>query len=350
MFCLIRGTEVARARGDSREEAARVEAAQRALNQSPFKSELMESQLLMDVAESYRFAGRYEEAIAAFEQASARLTALGRDDTQTAVTLFNNWGVVLVLAGRPQDGARVFRRAFEISRADKSEDAVSPMLLVNYARTLRELHQINEAADYAERGYAKALRSGAQVVIGQSLLLRALIYIDQGELQRAAAMLDEVEPELRKGLPAGHIAFATLASSRALLAQAHGDLQAALELSTEAVTLSEVAMKTGRLGGDYLPTFLLRRSDVELQLGYPDRAEADAARALSLLQGSAQLGVFSSTLGRAYLTLGRALQSQGKLSEARPAFQSAAKHLQNTLGPDHPDTRSALLLVESAPR
>ena len=38
MFCLIRGTEVARARGDSREGAARVEAAQRALKQAPFKS------------------------------------------------------------------------------------------------------------------------------------------------------------------------------------------------------------------------------------------------------------------------------------------------------------------------
>ncbi len=79
--------------------------------------------------------------------------------------------------------------------------------------------------------------------------------MDQGELPRAAAMLDEVEPKLRKGLPAGHIAFGTLASSRALLEQAHGDLQAALELSNEAVTLSEAAMKTGRLGGDYLPIF-----------------------------------------------------------------------------------------------
>jgi serine/threonine-protein kinase len=349
MFCLLRATEVARARGDSREGFARTEAAQRALKQAPFKSELLESQLLMDVAESYRLSGRYEEANAAFEKASAQLTALGRDDTQTAVTLFNNWGVALVLAGRPQDSSRVFRRAFETSRAGQSEDAVSPMLLVNYARTLRELHQINEAADYAERGYAKALRSGAQVVIGQSLLLRAQIYMDQGDFQRAAAMLDEVEPKLRKSLPAGHIAFAALASSRALLAQAHGDLQTALELSTEAVTISEAAMKAGRLGGDYLPTFLIRRSDVELQLGYPDRAEADAARAVSLLQASAQLGAFSSTLGRAYLTLGRALQSQGKLSEAHPAFHSAAEHLQNTLGPDHPDTRSALLLAESVP-
>jgi len=349
MFCLIRGTEVARARGDSREGAARVEAAQRALNQAPFKSELMESQLLMDMAESYRLAGRYDEANAAFEQASTMLTALGRDDTQTAVTLFNNWGVALGLAGRPQDAARVLRRAFEISRAGQTEDAVSPMLLVNYARSLRELHQTNEAAEYAERGYTKAQQAGAQVVIGQSLLLRAQIYMDQGDLQRAAAMLDEVEPRLRKGLPAGHIAFGSLASSRALLAQAHGDLHAALDLSNDAVAISEAAVKAGRVGGDYLPTFLVRRSDVELQLGEPGRAEDDATRAMGLLQASAQLGAFSSTRGRAYLTLGRALQSQGKLGEAHAAFHSAAEHLQSTLGPDHPDTRRALLLAESEP-
>ena len=347
MFCLIRDTEVARARGDSREEVVRADAAQRALKQAPFKSELMESQLLMDTAESYCHAGRYEEGTAAFEQASTRLTALGRDDTQTAVTLFNNWGVALGLAGLPQDSSRVLRRAVEISRAGQTEDAVSPMLLVNYARSLRELHQINEAADYAERGYAKAQRSGAQVVIGQSLLLRAQIYIDQGDLQRAETMLDEVEPQLRKGLPTGHIAFGALASAQALLAQAHGDLPAALELSTQAVTISEVALKAGRLGGDFLPTFVLRRSDVELQLGHPDQAEADAVRAIDLLQASSRMGTFSSTLGRAYLNLGRALQSQGKLSEAHPAFQSAAEHLQKTLGPDHPDTRRALLLAGS---
>jgi tetratricopeptide (TPR) repeat protein len=77
MFCLLRGAEVARERGDSREAIARVQAAQQVLKRAPFKSELIESQLLMDVAESYRFAGRYEEANAAFEQASAQLTALG---------------------------------------------------------------------------------------------------------------------------------------------------------------------------------------------------------------------------------------------------------------------------------
>ncbi len=349
MFCLLRSTEVARERGDSREGVARAEAAQRVLKRLPFESALVGSQLLMDVAESYRFAGRYEEANATFRQASSQLTALGRDDTQTAVTLFNNWGTVLVLAGHPLDSERVLHRALEISRTGQTEDAVSPMLLVNYARSLRELHQINEAADYAERGYAKAQQTGAQVVIGQSLLLRAQIYTDMGDLPRATAMLDEVDPMLRRNLPAGHIAFATLASSRAMIAQAHGDLPAALEHSDQAVALSEAAMKAGRLGGDYLPIFLARRSSIELQFGHANQAEADAARGLRILQASTGLETFSSTLGNVNLALGRALQAQGKFQEARAAFRIAAENLQSTLGVEHPDTKRARQLADFDP-
>jgi eukaryotic-like serine/threonine-protein kinase len=349
MFCLLRATEAARERGDSREALVRTEAAQRAMKKLPFASGLVGSQMLIDVASSYGDAGRYQEANAAFEEASKQLAALGRDDTQTAVTLFNNWGTVLILAGRPRDTERVLRRAVDISRAGQTEDAVSPMLLVNYARSLRELDRTNEAANYAERGYAKAQESGAQVVIGQSLLLRSLIYLDRGDLQRATAMLDEVEPKLRRGLPPGHIGFASLASDRALIAQARGDSQGALEHANEAVAIAEAAMKAGRLGGDYLPSFLARRSEVELQLGQLQQAEADAARGLSLSQASSQVGEFSSTLGRVYLALGRALQAQGKHNEANSAFRSAADQLQNTLGPDHPDSSKARLLAESVP-
>lgn len=346
MFCLLRGTEVARERGDSREAVARAEAAQEMLKRLPFESGLTGSQLLMDEAESYRYAGEYDKANAAFAQASMQLTALGRDDTQTAVTLLNNWGTVLVLAGRPRESEKVLRRAIELSRAGESDDAVSPMLMVNYARVLRELNQIDKAADYAQRGYAKAQESGAQVVIGQSLLLRSLIYTDMGDLARAAAMLDEVEPRLRRGLPPGHIAFGSLASDRALIALAHGDLRNALEYANEAVAIAETATKSGRLGGDYLPIFLIRRSEVELQLHHLDLAEEDASRALKILQVSAHVGAFSSVRGRAYLALGRTLQAQDRSEEARVAFRAAAENLRNALGPDHPESRSAVQLAQ----
>ncbi len=96
-----------------------------------------------------------------------------------------------------------------------------------------------------------------------------------------------------------------------------------------------------------MPTILVSRSDTERQLGQTEEAAADASRALGLLQAATQPGKLSSALGRAYLTLGRALQSQGKRDDAHAAFRSAAENLQDAVGPDHPDTRSARQLAEA---
>jgi len=347
VFCLERSGDVAGARGDVQQELEQMQMAQRVLEKSPLKSELQESQVSMEVAAAYVGAGRYQDASAAFAEASARLTALGRDDTQTAVTLLNNRGNALIFAGRPLDAEADFRRALEISREGQTDDAASPMLLVNYARSLRELHRFDDAARYAERGYEKARSSGAEVVVSQSLLLRALIYLDRHEVSRAEAMLDEAEPRLHRTIPAGHIAFGSLATDRAFVAQQRGDLETALKFANEAIAVGEAASRAGRLGSDHLPHFILRRSEIELQLRHPVQAETDAARALHLVQASLEPATLSSVVGRAYLTLGRALQAQDKLEEARTAFRSAAQNLQNTAGPDHPDTRSAQQLSEA---
>jgi len=341
VFCLLRGSEVARDRGDAQQGIARVQAAQRLLKQSPFQSELWDLHLSIDLAESYREAGQYRDATAAFEQAAILLSSLGRDDTETAGTLFNNWALALNQLGRPLEAERIYRRAIEINRADQTEEGVSPMLLINYARTLDDLGRVDEAVGYAERGYTKAQQAVNQVAINQSLLMRAKIYRDQHDFTRAAAMLDEVEPRLRRNLPAGHYAFGSLDSERALIALARGDVRTAMELADQAVTIVEAAVKAGGQGVGLLHILLIRRSTIELAGRHPDQAAADAARAVSLLQAAAQPGTFSSTLGRAYLALGLALQAQGNRAEARTAFRSAAEHLQSALGPDHPDTRSA---------
>jgi len=260
--------------------------------------------------------------------------------------MFNNWALTVDQAGRPLEAERIYRRAIDISRTDSAEQGVSPMLLINYAATLRELGHLAEAADYAERGFAKARQADDQVVVNQSLLLRARIYRDRHDLKHAAEMLAEVEPRLRRNLPPEHYAFASLASEKALNAQAAGDLRTALDYSDQAVSMVEIAAKIGRQGAQFLPGFLLRRSSIELQGGRLDAAAADATRALSLMQKAAQPGVFSSTLGHAYLTLGRALQAQGKRNEARAAGRFGVEHLQVALGVDHADTRAARQLAE----
>ena len=344
--CLLSGSWVARERDAPREAIVRSQAARDLLTRSPLRSEITDLRVLMALAESYRAASQYREAIPVYEQISALMTALGRDDTETAGTVFNNWAFALQLAGRPFEAGKFYRRAIELSRADQSEEGVSPMLLVNYARTLRELGHHGEAAGYAERAYAKAEQAGNQVVIIQSLLVGARIYREQGNLIRAEAMLAKVEPKLREIYPPGNLAFAASDTEYSLLALARGDSSAAERLANQALEITEASIKAGQGGDDYLARLLVPRSDIERQLGRADEAARDAARAVTILQKDAGPGTFSSYLGHAYYMLGLALQAQGKAEEARAAYRSAAEHLTSTLGPGHPDTRSALQLAE----
>ncbi len=346
VFCLLRGSEVARGEGASQKAIERARDAQGLLKKSPLRSEILDLRALMDVAESYRVAGQYRDAIPVFEQASVLMDSLGRGNTDTAGTLLNNWALALQLFGRPLEAEKLYRRAIDISRAGQSEEAVSPMLLNNYARTLRDLGRLDEAAIYAERAYTKAKQAGAQIVLQQSAAMRARIYRDQHDFARASAMFAEAETMYRRNLPPGHPGLALLASDRSLLELERGNLESALRLANEASTMLEAAVKSGRGGAEAVPWLLGRRSDVELRLRRPDEAAADASRALSLLQATAQPGTFSSNLGHVYLSSGRALQALGQRDEARTAFRSAAEHLQNTLGPDHPDTRAARQFAE----
>ena len=341
IYCLMRGSEVARETGDNDEAIAQIQVAQQLLAQSPYQSPLLELRQLMDLAEAYRIAGQHQEAIAAFEQANERLVALGRDDTQTAGTLYNNWALSLGLFGRPIEAERLLRRAIDIARAGTSEEGVSPMVLVNYARALREVGRPDEAAGYAERAYEVAEQADDRVVMDQTLFERARIYRERGDFARAAAMLSALEPRLRASLPPGHIVFAALTCDRARLANAAEDLDRANRFADEAIAMAEGLVAGGRAPGDFLAGCLVSRSIIRLKRGRATEAAADAARARDLLQAAAPSNARLSTIGRAYLALGRALDAQRRSDEAHAALRAAVDHLESAAGPDHPDTRRA---------
>jgi len=345
--CLHAGSEIAKERGDAQEGLARALAARRALRESPFATDVAEVSTSLDVAAAYSDAGKDAEALSEFEHTANLLSALGRDDTETAVVLFADWGLELDQVGRPLEAEKVYRRVIEINRDNHAEDTVFPMVLNNYARILRELNRLDEASDYAERAYTKAQSMHNDLVINQSLLERARVYIAERKPDRASTMLAEVEPRLRHGLPEGHYAFAGLASERAMIALERGDVPEALKHVNQSAAILEAAIKANGQGAFALPSLLIRRSAIELKAQQPERAAADASRALRELQSGAQAGTFSSQMGSAYLALSRALDAQEKHDEARAAARSAAEQLQNALGPAHPDTRSAQQLAEA---
>jgi tetratricopeptide (TPR) repeat protein len=277
---------------------------------------VLEQTVSRELAEALRVDGRFGEAVTMMGRAAASLTALGRDDTQNAGTLLNNWGLTLNQLGRADEAERVLRRALDISRDDRGEDVVSPMLLVNYARVLRDLHRLDEAADYAERAYEKARAAGDDVVINQSLLLRGATYRERGDLARARDMFDLVEPRLRAQLPAGHIAFASLASERGVLAQAQGHLAPALALTERALALANASVASGGQGSEYIPVILTRKAGIELQLGRTGAAVADADRAVTLLAPTVEPGSRSLTFARATEMRDRAHRAMASPSNA----------------------------------
>src|SRR5262249_19622655 len=127
--CLLSGSWIARERDSPREAIARSEAARDLLAVAPLRPENMDLYVQLSLAESYRAAGQYSNANSAYEHVFALLTSLGRDDTQTAVTTFNNWAFALQLFGRPLEAEKFYRRAIDISRVGNSDEGVSPMLM-----------------------------------------------------------------------------------------------------------------------------------------------------------------------------------------------------------------------------
>ncbi len=90
-----------------------MQAAQGILRAFPFDSDLQELRVSTDLAEAYRMAGLNQQASSSFEQGVALLSSLGRDDTQSAVVIFNDWALALDRLGRPLEAERLYLRAIE---------------------------------------------------------------------------------------------------------------------------------------------------------------------------------------------------------------------------------------------
>jgi serine/threonine protein kinase len=343
--CLRAGSEASREAGRTREGVARIQAAQRIVEASPLATDILRLNTSLDLASSYSDAGQDAQALSSFQEAASLLSSLGWQQTQTGITLFNDWALELDQIGRPLEAEQIERRAIDIARDGDSEDAVMPIVLTNYARILRKLNRLDEASDYAQRSYEKARKAENQVVMGQSMLERARIATAQHKFTAASAMLSEVEPLMRKHLPATHYAFANLAADQSAIAMGEGDTALALKLANRAVEIGEIGLKASGQGAFAFPGFLTRRSAVALAAGNLDLAVADSNRALALLLPKAEPGSFTNKIGYAYLAQARALDAQGKHDDARSAARSAFENLEKSLGPDHPETLGAQQLA-----
>jgi serine/threonine protein kinase len=346
IYCYLRGAETANANANTPLAVERVQIAQKILAASGLSSPSLEFKLNLALAKAHHAGAQYRQGSDAYAEAAKRLTALGRDRTRTAGLLFNNWASGLYFQGRPLEALPIYQRAFEImSGAEKDgRGFLTGWQLNYYARVLAELHRLPEAAQYAERAYERTLASPGPFLKQGVLLTRAGIYREMGDARRAEEMLTMVEPIIKPTVEEG--AFRALAASeRALLAQARGDLPAAISLTTRAITIVEANPHSSSAS-----RFLVRRSAILLDANRLDEARADAERALALEQKRAAGIGGTSGLGRAYLMLGQVLQAQGHHDQGRVVLSTAIDHLTPSIGAEHPETRLARQLLSQPPQ
>jgi serine/threonine-protein kinase len=348
--CLRAGAEVARARGDGAAGIERARASLDELKASPLRTDVDEMNAELDLASAYSEAGQDLKSLPEFERSEKLLSELGLDETDFAVVLYNNWGLELDQLGRPLEADKAYRHILEISHDAANVDLVSPLVLVNYARVLRELARFDEADKTVERAYATAVQLKNEVVINQSLMERSALYLDMRLPQRAEALLAEVEPRLQASLPAAHYAFASLSDRRARVSLEEHNLDAATRQSDRSIAMIEAAIKSGGEGAFLFPVLLTDRSDINRAANRLDAAAQDAGHAIQLLQATVEPGSYSRKMGLARLALARALDAQHKSAEARTQAQQAADQLEKSLGADHPDSRAARELAGSSAR
>jgi tetratricopeptide (TPR) repeat protein len=309
---------------------------------------VLQTNLVLTLAAAYTMAGQLKEAATTYEEAARRMTELGRDNTQTAGTLYSDWGLALILIGRPLEAERVLRRAIDIGQDQRGDESVSPVLLINYARVLREAGRFDEASRYAKKAHTLAVQLGLEGTVNHALLTRARNYLAQGDTDQAEVMLNEAEQRLSQVLPEGHYAFGAILSQRSLLTQLRGDLAGAIRLADQGLAIYDASLAAGQGGGSNLPQLLIQRSGLFLASGQPEAAVEDASRALHSLQESTPADTYTIGLGRAYLTLALALHGQGDLEAEHTMLVSALAHFQDAVGPDHPETREAWALLEAS--
>jgi eukaryotic-like serine/threonine-protein kinase len=339
-LCLLSATQLLEHQGRPDEAVARMEEALRVVRSSRMPPFVLELDISAQLAQVYRRQGRLPEAASEMERLWAQLRALGRERTDRAATLLNNWGVVMTSLGQPRKAEELFRRAIAVGGVHDARDAVSPPLLANLADVMNDLGRFAEGIPLAEKSQVEAVRLGARRHVDRALLVRARLYLGANEPRRAARALAELEPRLKKGEAAAG-SMASLAMARAQVAVAQGDGRAAALQARRALDLAT----SGRVRNELMVHVLLLRAAVHLDLRRAGDAQADAERALSLLGQAAGPDAASCWRGEAYLRLAQAQAAQGQAAAARSSASAATRELGPTLGPDHLKTQAARRLA-----
>ena len=295
--------------------------------------------MIGNLAYSLSLAGRLGEALPKFAESIDMFKAIGAEESPTAVSVWNNWGLAALASGNPLLALDFFNRVRDIS-ARRSPSGSPPIYaLVNLARVLNMLERTTEAVREAERAIELARANGGNAsaeIHALGSLIDALRR--QGQPEQARAALEAIDGRLTEGIPFDSPAMLNLLRLRVLLDAQSGCLEAALEgVNTLIARITELGLRNSSLATAYII-----RAEIRLRLNESAAALLDLEQALEVVRDSQGSVSYSADAGLALLRRAETLFAIGDRSGAKVEIESALGQLKPTLGENHPEVRRAL--------
>jgi tetratricopeptide (TPR) repeat protein len=296
---------------------------------------------LSALATAYLVTGRTAPADHAFRELVAVLESQGLERTRDAVTILNNWSVVLGRAGQSIQAAPIAERAVRIARERDTERGAGATELKNLGTALCRVGRSAEAVPLLKESVTKARAAGSPRRLVEAAMGMATAYREVGELDRAAQALREAEATVQTHPEMAHSEYAALVEGhQARLALARGKAREGLALARSARNRQEDPVHS-TLDTLFLTLVLAEAENANVVF---EEARVSAQSALNLANVLLREGelTHSSHVGEARLELAIALAGEGDLRAARNELQQALDHLRPSVGPEAPSTRRAV--------
>ncbi len=287
------------------------------------------------LAYGYYLARQNRKADHEYERLHAELVRVGRERTIEGADLFNNWALVHFL-GDISRAETLTRSAVELLRAIEGPEAISPTALFNHAGALFQLGRWEDAERYLEETIRTAdAREEPRIELDATMALAGL-YVETGRLALAATTLDQVEARFEDPR-VDEFRGAQLSYYRGRLALAQAEHEAARARFAAAIDVFE------RRAAKFAMSVNARigLAEAELALGNHQQAIRSAENAIALAESFVEPEQPSYLVGLAQAALAKARAAEGEPADARELLATAARHLEATLGEEHPATRAA---------
>jgi tetratricopeptide (TPR) repeat protein len=321
---------------DDREGALRdAQEALAALKSTPLASKRHIANYTSLLAEGYYGVGRNREAFSTFAEALKMYAELGLSRGEDATTTRNNLAVAYQTAGEPLRALPIFEENLRIMAERVS--IPHPVFMINRAQSLELIGRYSDARTVYQAGLdadaGRDRNSKITFLLGLANTSRRL-----GDLVAAARYLNAAADTLGPSESPTPFMSVKVNVARGLLDIANGRPEDAQAEFTRAAASPHGL--TTPLDID------LGKAEAHLLAGDPNTAAEDAREALdkaAALRGDLP---WSFRTGLASLMLGRALDKLGDHVKAHEAFDTAVKHLSNTVAADHPDLLRARVLLQ----